>query len=170
MGGEWRVAEEEARRAIELSPNDPLAHVQYSEVLLRMRRLDEALVEAKRAQRLDPLSAYAQQHIAWWYWETKQYQRSIEEWRKAIELEPSRSLLHAVLSEVYDDVGSYTDALAEAQKAYELSATSANRALVAHVLVHLGRTDEAETIIEVQKKVAEMLGNPIDPPEEGRSA
>lgn len=32
------------------------------------------------------------------------------------------------------------------------------------------RLKQAETIIEVQKKVAEMLGNPIDPPEEGRSA
>jgi transposase-like protein len=32
------------------------------------------------------------------------------------------------------------------------------------------RLKQAETIIEVQKKVAEMLGNPIDPPEEGSSA
>jgi cell shape-determining protein MreC len=32
------------------------------------------------------------------------------------------------------------------------------------------RLKQAETIIEFQKKVAEMLGNPIDPPEEGRSA
>jgi transposase len=32
------------------------------------------------------------------------------------------------------------------------------------------RLKQAETIIEFQKKVAEFLGNPIDPPEEGRSA
>ncbi len=32
------------------------------------------------------------------------------------------------------------------------------------------RLKQAETIIEFQKKVAEILGNPIDPPEEGRSA
>ncbi len=32
------------------------------------------------------------------------------------------------------------------------------------------RLKQAETIIEFQKKVAELLGNPIDPPEEGRSA
>jgi hypothetical protein len=31
------------------------------------------------------------------------------------------------------------------------------------------RLKQAETIIEFQKKVAEMLGSPIDPPEEGRS-
>ena len=157
MKGDWRAAEDEAKRAIELSPNDPLAHVQYSEILLRMRRLDEALVEAKRAQRLDPLSAYAQQHIAWWFWETRQYEKSIEEWHKAIELEPNRSLLHAVLSEVYDDVGRYTEALPEAQKAYELSATLANRALIAHILVHLGRTADAETVIDELKSGS---GNP----------
>jgi serine/threonine protein kinase/tetratricopeptide (TPR) repeat protein len=146
---DWQAVEEEAKRAIELSPNDAMAHVRYSDYLLCVQRLDEALVEVKRAQRLDPLNAYAQQHLAWWFWEAKEYHRSIEEWRKAIELEPNRSFLHGALSASYDSAGMYAEALAEAQRAYELSGNHPTyRGRIASMLVRLGKTDEAEKIIE----------------------
>jgi tetratricopeptide (TPR) repeat protein len=145
---DWRAAEEEAKQAIELSPNDALAHQLYSSSLILMQRLDQALVEAKRAQRLDPLSVYAQQNIALWFVETKQYDRAIEEWRRGVELEPNRSFLRGALSWTYHDAGRYAEALAEAQKAYELSGDASQRVRVAHMLAHLGKTDEADEIIE----------------------
>src|SRR5262249_2249181 len=37
---DWRAAEEEAKRAIELSPNDALAHWRYFRYLLNVQRLD----------------------------------------------------------------------------------------------------------------------------------
>jgi len=145
---EWRAGGEEAKRAIELSPNDALAHRQLTHYLLHMQRLDEALVEAKRAQRLDPLSVYGQIAIARVFQETKQYDRAIEEWRKAIELEPNRAGTYWYLSLTYDEAGRYAEALAPAQRAYDLSGSLVHRAQLALVLVHLGKTDEAESIIE----------------------
>src|SRR5262249_51874865 len=52
------------------------------------------------------------------------------------------------LSLTYDEGGRYAEALAPAQKAYALSGAQSHRAQVALVLVHLGKTDEAERIIE----------------------
>jgi TolB-like protein/Tfp pilus assembly protein PilF len=145
---DWRAAEMEAKRAIELSPNDALAHWRYFRYLLNVQRLDEARVEAKLAQRLDPLNPDGQQAIAWWFHATKQYDRAIEEYRKAIELEPNRSPMHAFLSTTYHDARMYEDALAEIEKAYQLSGNPWQRAGIAHMLVHLEKTDEAEKIIE----------------------
>jgi tetratricopeptide (TPR) repeat protein len=53
---EWRGAEVDFKRAIELNPNYPTAHHWYSRWLLSVGRLDEALAEIKRAQELDPTS------------------------------------------------------------------------------------------------------------------
>jgi tetratricopeptide (TPR) repeat protein len=145
---DWRAALEEAKRAIELSPNDVYAHARYSLTLTRTHRPDEGLVEAKRAQRLDPLSFYGQQAIWRYFLEKRQYDGGIEELRKAIELEPNQLSMHAVLSGTYHDAGRYAEALAEAQKAYELSGQAWKRAGIAHMLVHLGKIDEAEKIIE----------------------
>jgi tetratricopeptide (TPR) repeat protein len=149
---DWRAAEREAKRAIELSPNYALAHRRYFNYLVKMQRLDEALVEAKRAHRLDPLSPDGQQVIAEWFARTKQYDRAIEEYRKAIELEPNRGPMHAWLAMAYHDAGRHQEELLESQKAYELSGNPWHRAGIAHALVHLGKTDEALKIIEEIKE------------------
>src|SRR5215472_2209254 len=145
---DWRAAEEEAKRAIELSPKDALAHWRYTHYLIMMQRLDDALVEAKRAQRSDPLSGYGQQAMWRWFLEAKQYDRAIEEMRKAIELEPNRSFFHEMLAITYHKAGRYADALAGYQKAYERFGKPEHPVMIAHMLVHLGKTDEAEKIIE----------------------
>jgi len=56
--GEWDVAnaELEFRRAIDLDPNNAVAHHWYATYLLTLRRLPESLAEIERAQALDPAS------------------------------------------------------------------------------------------------------------------
>jgi tetratricopeptide (TPR) repeat protein len=159
---DWRTALKEAKRAIELSPNDALAHARYALALTRTHRPDEGLVEAKRAQRLDPLSVYAQQALWRWSLETRQYDRGVEELRKAIELEPNRSMLHGFLSVTYHAAGKYQEALVASQKAYELSGSSTDRAQIAHILVHLGKTDEAEEILEEIKDGAKNTAGSLN--------
>src|SRR5262249_11952417 len=58
------------------------------------------------------------------------------------------SPLHAHLAGTYHAAGRYREALAASQKAYELSRNPWHRAAIAHMLVHLGKTDEAEKIID----------------------
>ena len=53
---DWRAAEQEFRRAIELRPNYADAYFSYSRFLASRRRLDEAIAQLRRAVELDPLS------------------------------------------------------------------------------------------------------------------
>ncbi|HWS66315.1 MAG TPA: TIR domain-containing protein, partial [Steroidobacteraceae bacterium] len=56
---EWVAAERQYQRAIELSPNSPVPHQWYGELLVNTGRLDAGLAEGRRAVDLDPLSQVA---------------------------------------------------------------------------------------------------------------
>jgi serine/threonine-protein kinase len=53
---DWRAAEQEFRRALELQPNYADAYFSYGRFLASRRRLDEAIAQVERAVELDPLS------------------------------------------------------------------------------------------------------------------
>jgi len=53
---DWKTAENEYRRAIELNPNYATAHHWYAEFLSWQGRFDEAFAESERARQLDPLT------------------------------------------------------------------------------------------------------------------
>ena len=53
---DWKTAEKEYRRAIELDPNFETAHHWYAEYLALTGHFDEAHVEIEKARKLDPLS------------------------------------------------------------------------------------------------------------------
>ena len=56
LNRDWRGAEREFKRAIELSPGYATARSRYSVFLMRQSRTGESLAEAHRALALDPLS------------------------------------------------------------------------------------------------------------------
>lgn len=60
---DWAGAEQEFRRALELSPSHAPAHHEYAEYLTAVGRLPEAIREAERAVELDPLSQVARHHL-----------------------------------------------------------------------------------------------------------
>src|SRR6185369_8236835 len=53
---DWRAAEQEFRRALELQPNYADAYFSYGRFLASRRRFDEAIAQVERAVELDPLS------------------------------------------------------------------------------------------------------------------
>jgi TolB-like protein/Tfp pilus assembly protein PilF len=128
FGWDWAAAERELKRAIELNPNDEVAHTAYAYYLHSMSRADEGLAEIKRAYELNPLSirinlglgdmlAFAHAH--------RQYDQAIEQFRKMIELEPAQRALAGAywhLGAVYEKKGMYVEAIAEYQKSLNLSA------------------------------------------------
>jgi TolB-like protein len=75
---EWRKAEEEFRKAIELNPSYAPAHHWYASYLNSLGRLDEAQVELQRAQDCDPLSPIIRMSAADVYFFSRQYDRAID--------------------------------------------------------------------------------------------
>jgi tetratricopeptide (TPR) repeat protein len=75
----WEKAEQEFRRAIELNVNSMEAHHEYSLLLSRVERFEEAQFEMRLMQELDPLSYVVRGGVIEVYLWSRQYDRIIEE-------------------------------------------------------------------------------------------
>jgi tetratricopeptide (TPR) repeat protein len=76
---DWRTAEQEFRRAIQLNPDYPTAHQWYAECLAWQGRFDEAFAEIERARRLDPMSLIIARDYSKILYYSRQYERAISE-------------------------------------------------------------------------------------------
>jgi TolB-like protein/DNA-binding winged helix-turn-helix (wHTH) protein len=108
---DWKTAEREYRRAIELDPNYATAHHWYAEYLALMGRFDEAFVEIERARQLDPLSLIIGSDTAIIFYYSRQYDRSIEQFHTVLDMDPYFPKAFAV-SGPYVEKGMFTEALA----------------------------------------------------------
>ena len=62
---DWKGAEREFRRALDLDPTYATAHEWYGLFLTAMGRFDEAIAQEREAQRLDALSIAVAGTAAW---------------------------------------------------------------------------------------------------------
>src|SRR3989442_13987898 len=76
---DWAGAEREHKRAIELNPNDAIAHQFFAAYLIKMGRFNEAMAEQQRAHELDPLSFSIKAWGCWGYYQMRQYDRAVAE-------------------------------------------------------------------------------------------
>ncbi|MFZ0956329.1 MAG: winged helix-turn-helix domain-containing protein [Candidatus Sulfotelmatobacter sp.] len=112
---DWKTAEKEYRRAIELNPNYATAHHWYAEFLLWRGRFDEALAESERARQLDPLSLIiAADHGAILYY-SRQYDPAIAQFRAVLEMDPDFPRARLVVA-AFVEKGQFEEALADIRK------------------------------------------------------
>src|SRR5947209_3493933 len=71
----WEEDERQFRRALELSPGNATAHQWYAGLLMQTGRIDEALIEARRAVELNPMSPSPNQTLGWVFYMGRQYDR-----------------------------------------------------------------------------------------------
>jgi len=115
---DWRGAEADFRRAIELNPSYASAHQWYSEYLSRTGRFDEAIEEIHKAQALDPYSLIAKAAEVEVYLFAGKDDEAVERGKKAQELNPDFAATPYFLSAVYQNLGRHdlaADALIRAQ-------------------------------------------------------
>jgi TolB-like protein/DNA-binding winged helix-turn-helix (wHTH) protein/Flp pilus assembly protein TadD len=118
---DWKHAETEFQRAIELNPSYATAHQWYSQYLRAMGRFPEALHEAKQAQQLDPLSLPINTTVAARYRDLNQYDLAIATNRHTLELDPNFPPAHEILATVYEQQGNLPAAIVEWKKVVELT-------------------------------------------------
>ncbi len=112
---DWKTAEKQYRRAIELNPNYATAHHWYAEFLTWQGRFDEAFAESERARQLDPLSLIIASDNAAILYYSRQYDRAIAKCRAVLEMEPNFPRAHLVVA-AYVEKGQFEDALADLDK------------------------------------------------------
>ncbi len=118
---DWKQAEQEFHRAIELNPNYATAHQWYGYYLAAMSRFPEALDEARKAQQIDPLSLSINTTLAGRYRDLHQYAEAIDLNRRTLEMDPNFMPAHIAMGAALEDQGIWPDAISEYQKAVALS-------------------------------------------------
>jgi tetratricopeptide (TPR) repeat protein len=149
---DWLAAEQEYKRALELSPNYAAAHHAYADCLAVVGRPEEAIREIVNAQELDPLSLVYSMEIAWNWFMARQYERALEQSFKTLEMEPLFTPAQHTLGLAYEQMGKHEEAIAAFQRA--LTSSGGNPvplAPLAHVYALAGRKREAT------KKLNELL-------------
>jgi len=153
----WREAEQEYLRAIELNPNDPTAYHWYGHYLTALGRQREALVQITHAQKLEPLSLPIKAGLGWHYHLTRHYDEATSEYRQTLDMEQNFYLARFLLAIAYEQIAMYEAALAEHERANDLVGGSPPmRAGMGRVYAKLGQVERAQQVINELQQLAEQ--------------
>ena len=154
---DWDGAEKAFQRALEINPSVAFIHYHYAWYFAVLGRLDEAIVEHKRARELDPLNPL---HTAWLgglYWIGGRYDDAIDEARKSLELDPDYDIGLYILGAANAEKGMYEEAIAAHQELAKIAPWWSFALGRTYVLA--GRRDEALKILaELEKEEASPFG------------
>lgn len=150
---DWRKAEVELRRGIELNPNYAQAHQWYALYLAKMGRHEEALDEARQAQKLDPVSLSMNLTAGLVLCFAREYGRAIKELQAVLEMDANFAPAHSTLGLAYAYRNMCDEAIAEFEKASALAGGSSEvqmyfKALVAYCCAFCGRTEQARACLD----------------------
>ncbi len=113
---DWKAAETEYQRAIELNPDHGDTHLWYSWLLLALGRRDDAFDEIEQTmsivQETDPrrlVTVHTTRAAAYYF--GREYQRAVEECEKAEQLDPGYFMLHFIAGRAHMRLNNYARAI-----------------------------------------------------------
>jgi adenylate cyclase len=157
---DWRTAEQEFRRAIELSPNYATAHHWYSEHLMWRGKFEDALQESERARQLDPLSLIIAADRGAILYYSRQYDRAINQFLTVLDMDPHFPRAH-LISDAYADAKRYAEALAYLEKQRSTMAPPWYWSSLAYVHARSAQTAPARRAL--QQLLRLNARQPVDP-------
>ena len=166
LGPAWRVlalvghyldwdqlsAERQYRKALDLNPREAVAASWFAEFLLDMRRYDEALVYAKKAQDndprwLEPVTVAGNIHTF-----SGNPDLAIPEYQRALEIEPNYGLANHFLGRAYLAKGLSAKAIEQLRRSNELlGGVPFSMGDLGYALAAGGRRAEAEHMLAEMK-------------------
>lgn len=109
----WAKGEKEFLRAIEINPNHAYARIFFAHLLTILRRTDEALSQAKKAEELEPLDPFIQGLYSDVLRRAGDCKAAKEHADKGLSIDPNHLFTLSELSEAYVCLGEY-------EKAYQI--------------------------------------------------
>ena len=140
----WAEAEREYRRALELSPGLPAAHLWYGMFLRDQGRLREALPELRRAAQLAPYSVMTCVNLAYGLLWEGNFSAALEQARHAVELAPELPTATLILAHAWRAAAHPAESDAALERAWRAASGNPHAlALVACEFAKLGRHKES---------------------------
>ena len=152
---DWKAAEREFRRAIELNPHYASAHQWCAFLLASQGKCEEGLVAAHTALELDPASVSMRRSLGWLYYYARRYDQARDHLARAVEMNPLAEESYRVLGFVLAAQGNLVEAERVLREGTSLpgSGTYATSAL-GYVLALAGQRAEAEELLAELGRIA----------------
>jgi adenylate cyclase len=161
---DWAGAESEFRRAIALNPSYAYAHDQYGLILAEQGRLDEALVENKRAAELDPLSPVVPFDMAFTLAWQGRYEAAMQQARTSLDLDPTSSIAQFGIGWTDIAAGKVSEAIPQLQKAKAMESTAFAAGWLGYAYAASGDRTRAQAVIEeLRQKSLQRFISPFYP-------
>lgn len=161
---DFKTAESEYRRAIQLNPELPDAHLWYGMFLRDQNRMPEALSELRRAEQMKPISVMASLNMAFAFRLAGDFNAALERGKRAVELNPDLALADVVLASIYRARSDPDHAEAAITQALRLSTGNPHTlSLVACSFAHNGkRAQSVELLHQMEQMATQRYVSPYD--------
>lgn len=154
-GWDWKGAEKEFQRAIQLNPNYPTVHHWFSICLRQQGKFEPSLAEITRAQQLDPLSPVININVAETFRLLHRDDEAMEQLQKNLEIDANFPGTHGDLGLMYLKQGNFDAAIKEAQKVREIVGPE-NPVGIAELGFVLARAGRREDAVKMLDKLLEL--------------
>ncbi|HEX8650483.1 MAG TPA: protein kinase [Pyrinomonadaceae bacterium] len=152
---QWETAGVHFRRAIELNPNYPMAHVWYGCQLAMEGRFREADAQLQTACELDPLNPFNAYNRQWCLYQAGRFEESIKQGHALLRSDANYSPAYFALSWALRRTGALDEALDAAKKAVKLGGEiPLNLAARGAAYAEAGRTDKARRVLAQLEEMA----------------
>ena len=154
---DWKTAEKEFQRAIDLDPDYATGRQWYAEYLSWQGRFDDALAESQRAQRIDPLSLIIATDRGTILYYSRQYDRAIAECRAVLSMDSRFDLARAFLFYALVKEGKFPEALEEIEGGQSTGDSAGGWAEKAYLYGQWGQTAQAQHALAKFEEFAPQL-------------
>ena len=148
---DWSGAEEEFKRALEVSPSNSDTYMMYGRFCAALTRFDDAIALQQRAHELDPL-AHGLDRITTRI-RAGRYLEAIPLAEEAVEFEPGKDRARATLGWAYFMSGRHAEGLAELERAVAVEPGNT---------MWLGQLGQAYAMAGDRNRATEILGKLVD--------
>jgi tetratricopeptide (TPR) repeat protein/DNA-binding winged helix-turn-helix (wHTH) protein len=111
LNWDWRIAEFEFKKAVELNPYYAFAHQRYAEYLLAVGRPEAAIAELNRGLEIEPLSLSMNATLGRAYRDYREYDEAVEQCVKTVNIDPTFAMGHFLLGLAHIQAGAHDTAV-----------------------------------------------------------
>jgi serine/threonine protein kinase/predicted Zn-dependent protease len=146
---DWKGAEKEFEKSIQINPNLALAHSRYAIFLSIMGQHDKAIERAKQALNLDPVSIIIAATLGEVYYWAHQFERAIENYIRVIDIDKNSIMPHLWLGKSYIELGRCNEAILEFQKTREIEDAPDIIGWMGYSYAKCGQKDKALELLRI---------------------
>jgi tetratricopeptide (TPR) repeat protein len=142
--GNFPLAIELFRRAVELEPKDKFAWNNLGLAYLAVRNTGKALEAFQKQIEVNPYDEFAYNNLGRAYWVDRKYEEAANAFKKQIEISPLDKFAHSNLGRLYAEWHKYDEAAPELEKAISLRSDDPTlQVSLGDAYLNLGQDDKA---------------------------